>query len=46
MWLDRDGAVIAFQRSVGNMWPDTDPGGTWRAFRAADGGVRWSGQIP
>jgi hypothetical protein len=44
--FDRAGASIAFQRPVGNTSPDTDPGGTTRAFRATDFTVRWSVPIP
>ena len=44
--FDRAGALIAFQRPVGNTSPDTDPGGTARAFRSSDGTVRWSAPIP
>ena len=44
--FDRAGATIAFQRPVGNIAPDTDPGGgTSRPFRT-DGTARWSVPIP
>ena len=39
--IDRAGAVIAFQRPVGNTSPDTDPAGV-RTFSVAEGGARWS----
>ena len=42
--FDRAGAVIAFQRPVGNTSPDTDPAGV-RTFSVADGGARWSAPI-
>jgi hypothetical protein len=44
--FDRAGAVIAFQRPVGNVSPDKDPGSTVRAFAASDGHLRWSAPIP
>ena len=44
--FDRAGALIAFQRPVGNKSPDTDPGGTTRAFRSTDGTARWNAPIP
>ena len=44
--FERAGALIAFQRPVGNTSPDRDPGGTTRAFRSPDGTARWSAPIP
>jgi hypothetical protein len=44
--FDRAGAVIAFQRPVGNTSPDTDPGGTTRSFRSSEGTARWSVPLP
>src|SRR5262245_8832038 len=44
--FDRAGALIAFQRPVGNISPDTDPGGASRPFRSATGTARWSAPIP
>lgn len=44
--FDRAGALIAFQRPVGNTSPDSDPGGTARAFRATDGTARWNAPVP
>ena len=44
--FDRAGALIAFQRPVGNTSPDTDPSGTARGFRSTDGTARWSAPIP
>jgi matrixin len=44
--FDRDGALIAFQRPVGNTSPDTDPGGKTRALGSPDGPARWSAPIP
>jgi hypothetical protein len=44
--FDRDGAVIAFQRPVGNTSPDTDPSGKVRALGSPGGAARWSVPIP
>jgi hypothetical protein len=43
--FDRAAASIAFQRPVGNVSPDTDPSGTNRPFRSAEG-ARWHVPIP
>jgi hypothetical protein len=43
--FDRAGASIAFQRPVGNVSPDTDPGTGHRSFSITDGGLRWSAPI-
>jgi Matrixin len=43
--FDRAAASIAFQRPVGNVSPDTDPGSTARTFAVADGPARWSNPI-
>ena len=42
--FDRAGAVIAFQRPVGNTYPDADPGSA-RSFALAEGPARWSERI-
>ena len=44
--FERAAAVIAFQRPVGNIAPDTDPSGTARTFEFAQGAARWSAPIP
>lgn len=44
--FDRAGALIAFQRPVGNISPDTDPSGTSRTFGSGGGIARWSAPIP
>ena len=44
--FDRAAAAIAFQRPVGNMSPDFDPGSSARTSALAEGGVRWSRPIP
>lgn len=43
--FDRAGAVIAFQRPVGNVSPDTDPTTTARTFSIAEGALRWRAPI-
>jgi len=43
--FDRGGAMIAFQRPVGNVTPDTDPTTTPRTFSVSEGGARWSAPI-
>jgi hypothetical protein len=43
--FDRAGAVIAFQRPVGNVSPDTDPSSTPRTFSITEGGARWHAPI-
>jgi hypothetical protein len=40
--FDRAGAVIAFQRPVGNRSPDVDPAGTPRLSSLSAGGAAWS----
>jgi hypothetical protein len=44
--FERAGAVIAFQRPVGNLAPDTDPDTRSRPFRSTDFTARWSPPIP
>jgi Matrixin len=43
--FDRAGAAIAFQRPVGNVAPDTDPGLSTRTFSVSEDAVRWSTPI-
>jgi hypothetical protein len=43
--FDRAGAVIAFQRPVGNVAPDSDPSSTPRTFSITEGGARWHAPI-
>jgi hypothetical protein len=43
--FDRAGAVIAFQRPVGNTSPDTDPTTNARTFSVSQGALRWSAPI-
>lgn len=43
--FDRGGAIIAFQRPVGNVAPDTDPTTTARTFSVSEGGARWNAPI-
>jgi len=43
--FDRGGAMIAFQRPVGNVAPDTDPTTTPRTFSITEGGARWNAPI-
>jgi hypothetical protein len=44
--FDRGGAAIAFQRPVGNVSPDTDPGSTPpRPFAVSEGPAKWSTPI-
>jgi hypothetical protein len=42
--FDRTGAVIAFQRPIGNLTPDTDPGAANRPFSFT--AARWVAPIP
>jgi hypothetical protein len=44
--FDRAGALIAFQRPVGNASPDKDPNGTARGFRLTDDTARWITPVP
>ena len=43
--FDRAGAIVAFQRPVGNVAPDTDPTTGPRTFSVSEGGARWSAPI-
>jgi hypothetical protein len=43
--FDRAGALIAFQRPVGNRAPDADPGSSTRASSVSEGGSRWAPPI-
>jgi len=40
--FDRGGAMIAFQRPVGNRNPDVDPSSTTGPFASGTGALRWS----
>ena len=39
--FDRAGAIIAFQRPIGNVAPDQDPTSTPRTSSVVDSGARW-----